>query len=134
MSKLSVKDEFEKLDMVKVFMWLNRNAEKLIKGVSVKSLEGREAKDFVGEMILKVLEGERDWYKARCSFETFLYSCLKGHVGNQLKKIKEHEDMLGFKQDMKYKLVGLDEDGVDDPYYVDNLIERIDNNEVDMFY
>lgn len=51
-----------------------------IKTIGVKDLEGKTPQDFVGEVLMKVAEGERDWSKAKCSFKDFLFGCLKSHL------------------------------------------------------
>jgi len=53
-----------------------------IKTIGVKDLEGKTPEDFVGEVLMKVAEGERDWSKAKCSFKDFLFGCLKSHLYN----------------------------------------------------
>ena len=39
----------------------------------------------VAEVILKVIEGDRDWPNAKCSFKVFLFGCLKSHLNNYAK-------------------------------------------------
>ncbi|HEY3388749.1 MAG TPA: hypothetical protein VGK38_04200, partial [Prolixibacteraceae bacterium] len=53
-----------------------------IKTIGVKDLEGKTPEDFVGEVLMKVVEGERDWSKAKCSFKVFLFGCLRSHLYN----------------------------------------------------
>lgn len=53
-----------------------------IKTIGVKDLEGKTPEDFVGEVLMKVAEGERDWSKVKCSFKVFLFGCLKSHLSN----------------------------------------------------
>ena len=53
-----------------------------IKTIGVKDLEGKTPEDFVGEVLMKVAEGERDWSKAKVSFKDFLFGCLKSHLYN----------------------------------------------------
>ncbi len=53
-----------------------------IKTIGLKDLEGKTPEDFVGEVLMKVAEGERDWLKAKCSFKVFLFGCLKSHLSN----------------------------------------------------
>ncbi len=59
-----------------------------LKDISIKELEGKEPFDLVQEVIFKVVEGNRDWSKANCSFKEFLFGCLKSHLNNFFKKIK----------------------------------------------
>lgn len=53
-----------------------------IKTIGVKDLEGKTPEDFVGEVLMKVATGDRDWSKAKCSFKEFLFGCLKSHLSN----------------------------------------------------
>ncbi len=66
-----------------------------IKTIGVKDLEGKSPEDFVGEVLMKVAEGERDWSKAKCSFKDFLFGCLKSHLYNFFKSFEQvYEDEL----------------------------------------
>ena len=60
-----------------------------IKTIGVKDLEGKTPEDFVGEVLMKVAEGERDWSKAKCSFKEFLFGCLKSHLYNFFKSFEQ---------------------------------------------
>jgi len=60
-----------------------------IKTIGVKDLEGKTPEDFVGEILMKVAEGERDWSKAKCSFKDFLFGCLKSHLYNFFKSFEQ---------------------------------------------
>jgi len=60
-----------------------------IKTIGVKDLEGKTPEDFVGEVLMKVAEGERDWSKAKCSFKVFLFGCLKSHLYNFFKSYEQ---------------------------------------------
>ncbi len=59
-----------------------------IKTIGVKDLEGKQPEDFVGEVLMKVAEGDRDWTKAKCSFKEFLFGCLKSHLNNFFKSFE----------------------------------------------
>lgn len=60
-----------------------------IKTIGVKDLGGMTPEDFVGEVLMKVAEGERDWSKAKCSFKDFLFGCLKSHLYNFFKSFEQ---------------------------------------------
>jgi DNA-directed RNA polymerase specialized sigma24 family protein len=60
-----------------------------IKTIGVKDLEGKTPEDFVGEVLMKVAEGERNWSKAKCSFKDFLFGCLKSHLYNFFKSFEQ---------------------------------------------
>jgi len=61
---------------------LNAYAISRLKSDNIKNFEGKEAIDFVGDVILKVMEGKRDWNKAQCSFREFLFGCLRSEISN----------------------------------------------------
>lgn len=63
-----------------------------MKTIGVKDLEGKTPEDFVGEVLMKVAEGERDWSKAKCSFKVFLFGCLKSHLSNFFKTFEQKYD------------------------------------------
>ena len=60
-----------------------------IKTIGVKDLEGKTPEDYVGEVLMKVAEGERDWSKAKCSFKDFLFGCLKSHLYSFFKSFEQ---------------------------------------------
>lgn len=51
-----------------------------LKSVNLKDFNGQEPIDLIGELILKVVEGKRDWGKAKCGFKEFLFGCLKSDI------------------------------------------------------
>jgi DNA-directed RNA polymerase specialized sigma24 family protein len=60
-----------------------------IKTIGVKDLEGKTPEDFVGEVLMKVAEGERDWSKSKVPFKDFLFGCLKSHLYNFFKSFEQ---------------------------------------------
>ncbi len=60
-----------------------------IKTIGIKDLEGKTPEDFVGEVLMKVAEGERDWSKAKCSFKVFIFGCLKSHLYSFFKSFEQ---------------------------------------------
>jgi len=60
-----------------------------IKTIGVKDLEGKTPEDFVGEVLMKVAEGERDWSKSKVPFKDFLFGCLKSHMYNFFKSFEQ---------------------------------------------
>lgn len=69
---------------------MNGYAIHRLESVGLEDFNGIEPIDFVGEVILKVAEGTRDWAKAKCSFREFLFGCLKSDIDSffKLKKIQ----------------------------------------------
>lgn len=80
------------VDMDEVIDRMNAYAISILKSVGVKNFNGKEPIDFVGEVILKVMEGQRDWTKANCSFTEFLFGCLKSEISNFFKTNKNIYD------------------------------------------
>ena len=70
-------EAIKSVDMNEVIDRMNAYAISLLKSVGSKNFNGKEPIDFVGDVILKVMEGKRDWSKAKCSFTEFLFGCLK---------------------------------------------------------
>ena len=75
-------------DMGAIIDSLNAYANSRLKSVGIKDFNGKEPIDFVGELILKVIESERDWSKAQCTLKEFLFGCLKSEIYNFFKKKK----------------------------------------------
>lgn len=63
-------------------------ANKRLKGVDPKKLQSMQGIDFVSDVLEKVANGKRDWEKADCSFEAFLFGCLKSDLNNFFRKAK----------------------------------------------
>jgi len=81
-------EEFHSVDMEEVIDRMNAYAISHLRSVGVKNFNGKEPIDFVGDVIIKVMEGKRDWSKAQCSFTEFLFGCLKSEISNFLKSNK----------------------------------------------
>lgn len=79
---MNLTEAIQSVDMDEVIDRMNAYAISRLKSVGVKNFNGKEPIDFVGEVILKVLEGKRDWTKAQCSFIEFLFGCLKSEINN----------------------------------------------------
>ncbi|MBS1759571.1 MAG: sigma-70 family RNA polymerase sigma factor [Bacteroidetes bacterium] len=79
---MNLTEAIQSVDMDEVIDRMNAYAISLLKSVGVKNFNGKEPIDFVGDVILKVMEGKRDWAKAQCSFKEFLFGCLKSEINN----------------------------------------------------
>jgi hypothetical protein len=90
---MTLEEEFLKCDLNSIIDRMTLYVQYRTKTLKIKMLEGREPIDFVGEVIKKVLEGKRDWEKANCSFEDFLWGCLKSDLHNFFKKLKLNFDL-----------------------------------------
>lgn len=77
-------------DMDEIIDSMNAYAISVLKSVGVKDFNGKCPVDFVGEVLLKVMEGSRDWDKAECSFKEFLFGCLKSDISSFFKTKKRH--------------------------------------------
>jgi DNA-directed RNA polymerase specialized sigma24 family protein len=76
-------------DMEEIMNSMTAYVYSRIKTIGVKDLGGKTPYDFVGEVLLKVLEGDRDWSKAKCPFKEFLFGCLKSHLDNFFKSYRQ---------------------------------------------
>lgn len=81
---MTLEEALHNNDMNDIIDSMTAYAYSRIKSIGVKDLEGKAPEDFVGEVLMKVAEGERDWQKAKCSFKDFLFGCLKSHISNYL--------------------------------------------------
>jgi DNA-directed RNA polymerase specialized sigma24 family protein len=90
---MNLLEAIQSVDMDDIIDRMNAYAISRIKSVGIKNFNGKEPIDFVGDLILKVMEGQRDWSKAQCSFKDFLFGCLKSEIANFFKLNKNiHED------------------------------------------
>ena len=79
---MNLAEAIQSVDMDEIIDSMNAYAISRLKSVGVKNFNGRHPIDFVGDLILKVMEGKRDWSKAECSFKEFLFGCLKSEITN----------------------------------------------------
>jgi hypothetical protein len=85
---MSVEEAIINSNMDEIIDAMNAYAISRLKTIQAKSFNGKEAVDFVGDLIIKVLEGKRDWAKAKCSFREFLFGCLKSEIDNFFTTLK----------------------------------------------
>lgn len=91
---MSVEEEIQAIDMDDLIDRMTAYAFSHLKSIGVKDFEGKEPIDFVSNVILKTLEGTRDWEKAKCSFTEFLFGCLKSDIDSFYKSKKTYENEL----------------------------------------
>lgn len=91
---MNLLEAIQSVDLAEVIDSMNAYAFSRLKSVGVKTFNGRQPVDFVGDLILKVLEGDRDWEKAECSFKEFLFGCLDSEIYNFFKTKNKHADDL----------------------------------------
>lgn len=89
---MNLAEAIQSVDMDEVIDRMNAYAISILKSVGVKNFNGKEPIDFVGDVILKVMDGQRDWSKAKCSFTEFLFGCLKSEISNFFKTNKNIYD------------------------------------------
>ncbi len=101
MSQLNLLELFESPEIDDIIDRLNAYAISRLKLVDIKSFNGKEPSDFVGDLILKVIEGQRDWSKAQCTFKEFLFGCLKSDINSFFKSQKYivDEEIIDVKSD-----------------------------------
>lgn len=79
---MTLEEALHNNDMIEIMDSMNAYAISRLKTVGVKNFNGKEPIDFVGDVILKVMEEKRNWSKAQCSFKEFLFGCLKSEITN----------------------------------------------------
>jgi len=79
---MNLAEALNSIDLDEVIDSLNAYAISHLKSVGEKNFDGKEPIDLVSDLILKVMEGKRDWNKAQCSFREFLFGCLKSEISN----------------------------------------------------
>lgn len=90
---MNLADEIQSIDLEDVIDRMNAYAIGKLRQVRLKDFDGKEPVDFVGEVILDVLEGTRDWEKAKCTFREFLFGCLRSKIDGFFNKSKHHADI-----------------------------------------
>jgi DNA-directed RNA polymerase specialized sigma24 family protein len=87
---MTLAEAIQSENMDEIIDSMNAYAISRLKSVGEKTFNGRSPLDFVGELILKIMEGDRDWEKAECPFKEFLFGCLKSDIYNFLKTLKHN--------------------------------------------
>ena len=85
---MNLTEAIQSEDMDAIIDSMNAYAISILKSVGVKDFNGRHPVDFVGDILLKVMEGKRDWEKAECSFKEFLFGCLRSEISSFFKTKK----------------------------------------------
>lgn len=122
---MNLTEAIQSVDMDEVIDRMNAYAISLLKSVGVKNFNGKEPIDFVGDVVLKVMEGKRDWAKAQCSFTEFLFGCLKSEISNffttnkhiydnELPEIPSNEQSLNVEDKRNQVSELLKQEGADD--------------------
>ncbi|MDX3917219.1 sigma-70 family RNA polymerase sigma factor [Olivibacter sp. SDN3] len=92
---MNLVEAIQSIDLDAVIDRMNAYALNRLGSVGIKSFNGKEPVDFVGDVILKVIEGTRDWDNATCSFDDFLFGCLKSEISNFFKSNRvKYDDEL----------------------------------------
>lgn len=79
---MSIFEAIQSVDLQHVIDKMTLYAISRLKTINIKSFNGREPVDFVGDVLLKALDQQRDWEKAKCSIEKFLFGCLRSEISN----------------------------------------------------
>jgi DNA-directed RNA polymerase specialized sigma24 family protein len=85
---MNLAEAIQSENMDEIIDRMNAYAISRLKSVGEKTFNGRSPVDFVGDIILKVMEGTRNWDSAECSFKLFLFGCLKSDISNFFKTLK----------------------------------------------
>lgn len=138
---MTVEEAINSSNMDEIIDAMNAYAISRLKTIQAKSFNGKEAIDFVGDLIIKVLEGKRDWSKAQCPFREFLFGCLKSEIDNFFTTLKHrftdeipestanHSDSHNNEQKRKQVVQLLIDDGSDDDeiilfeYWMDGIFK-----------
>lgn len=137
---MNLAEAIQSVDMEEIIDRMNAYAISRLKSVGIKSFNGKEPIDFVGEVILKVMEGKRDWNKAQCSFKEFLFGCLKSEITNffttnkniyqdDLSDISSDEQSSDMEEKHSQVLDFLEQEGADDDeltvfeYWMDGVLK-----------
>lgn len=83
---MSIEEELKNCDLGFIIKKMALYVQGRIKTLGIKNLEGKEPLDFVADVLAKVAEGKRDWGKANCDFELFLWGCLRSDLNGFFKK------------------------------------------------
>jgi hypothetical protein len=79
---MTVGEALAKEDMDEIIDSMTAYVFSCLKFHGIKNLEGKTPFDFVAEVLMKIVENERDWSKAKCSFREFLFGSLRSHLYN----------------------------------------------------
>ena len=79
---MNLADAIHSEDMDAIIDSMNAYAITRLKSVEEKTFNGTTPVDFVGEVILKAMDGTRNWDSNKCSFKEFLFGCLKSDISN----------------------------------------------------
>lgn len=140
---MNLLEEIESEDMNEVIDRMNAYAISRLKFVGIKNFNGKEPIDFVQDVLLKVFEGKRDWAKAKCSFNYFLFGCLRSEINNfftsnkniyddNLPDISSNEQSLNVENEKKQVSELLKQEGADDDellvfqYWMDGIMKPVE--------
>ena len=107
---MTIEEALAKEDMDEIIDGMTVYVYSYINSYGIKNLEGKAPADFVAEVLMKVVENDRDWSKAKCSFKEFLFGSLRSHLYNYSKGFKKR-----FLDDLPEQL------GNEDPENVEEL-------------
>lgn len=85
---MTIKEAMLSENMDEIIDSMNAYAIYRLHSVGEKTFNGLSPLDFVGEVILKALEGTRKWASTECSFKMFLFGCLESGIYNFFKTMK----------------------------------------------
>lgn len=137
---MNLKEAIESIDMNEVIDRMNAYAIMRLKTVGVKNFDGKEPIDFVGDVILKVMDGQRNWSNAKCSFTEFLFGCLKSEISNffstniniiadELPEVSSNDESFSIDETRNQISEALTKEGADDDeliifeYWMDGILK-----------
>jgi len=123
---MNVVEELQSIDLKRVIDKMTAYAIYRLKGSNIKSFNGKEAIDFVDDVILKCLDGTRSCEQANCTIEAFLFGCLRSEISNFFKtnnkfilekldaNVSNEEDDGSMEKEKEYAIGRLKTFGADD--------------------
>ena len=87
---LMVRTEMSKPEMTELIHELNRYAKVALRKVYYKALQGFTAKDFVANVIVKVLEGTRRYNPDKITLRSFLFGCVRSEISSFSVGLRRH--------------------------------------------
>ena len=87
---MTIREAIQSENMDEIIDSMNAYVIYRLHSVGEKTFNGLSPLDFVGEVILKALEGTRKWDSTECSFKMFLFGCLRSDIYNFFKTIKHN--------------------------------------------
>lgn len=121
---MTLPQAIQSVDIPELFDRMTTYAYSKLRSVGLKDFNGQQPEDFVGELILKVMDDQRKWSNAKCSFTEFLFGSLRSEISNFLKTQKRE----GFHFTENFPENGEEQNNSDLIELRNNFIELLQSN------